>query len=109
MFACSDDSHRMNFYEMAQKVDSKESFLRFVQALAEDAEAADAEPERTADGKLNLSPRGWGNGSVSAFLGAMSAWPQVIPESPASRWFRSRLHGVPLRRSCILGISTSEM
>ncbi len=44
----------MNFYEMAEKVDSKESFLRFVQALAEDAEAADAEPERTADGKLNL-------------------------------------------------------
>jgi hypothetical protein len=74
MFACSDDSHRMNFYEMAEKVDSKESFLRFVQALAEDAEAADAEPERTADGKLNLSPRGWENGSVSAFLGAMSAW-----------------------------------
>jgi len=49
----------MNFYEMAERVDSKESFLRFVQALAEDAEAADSEPERTADGKLNLSPRGW--------------------------------------------------
>ena len=64
----------MNFYEMAKQVDSKESFLRFVQALAEDVEAADAEPERTADGKLNLSPRGWENGSVSAFLGAMSAW-----------------------------------
>ena len=64
----------MNFYEMAENVDSKESFLRFVQALAEDAEAADAEPERTSDGKLNLSPRGWENGSVSAFLGAMSAW-----------------------------------
>lgn len=64
----------MNFYEMAEKVDSKESFLRFVQALAADAEAADAEPERTADGKLNLSPRGWENGSVAAFLGAMSAW-----------------------------------
>ena len=28
---------------MAEEVDSKESFLRFVQALAEDAEAADAE------------------------------------------------------------------
>ena len=41
----------MNFYEMAEKVDSKESFLRFAQALAEDAEAADGESERTADGK----------------------------------------------------------
>ena len=64
----------MDLYEMAQKVDSKESFLRFVQALAEDAEAADAEPERTVDGKLNLSPRGWENGSIAAFLDAMSAW-----------------------------------
>jgi hypothetical protein len=64
----------MDLYEMAEKVDSKEALLRFVQALAEDASAADAEPDRTADGKLNLSPRGWENGSVSAFLGAMSAW-----------------------------------
>ena len=64
----------MNLYEMAEKVDSKESFLRFVQALAEDAAAADAEPERTADGKLNLSPRGWENGSIAAFLDAMAAW-----------------------------------
>ena len=64
----------MNFYEMAQKVDSKESFLRFILALAEDAEAADADPERMADGKLNLSPRGWENGCVAACLGAMSAW-----------------------------------
>src|SRR5437660_583135 len=64
----------MNLYEMAEKVDSKESFLHFVQALAEDAAAADAESERTADGKLNLSPCGWENGSVAAFLDAMSAW-----------------------------------
>jgi hypothetical protein len=64
----------MNFYEMAKQVDSKESFLCFLQALTEDAEAADVEPERMADGKLNMSPRGWENGSVSTFLGAMSAW-----------------------------------
>jgi hypothetical protein len=64
----------MNFYEMVEKVDSKESFLRFVKALSEDAAAADAELERTADGKLNLSQRGWENGSIEAFLGAMSAW-----------------------------------
>ncbi|MPM84603.1 hypothetical protein SDC9_131676 [bioreactor metagenome] len=63
-----------NLCEMAEKVDSKESFLLFVQALAEDAAASDAEPERTADGKLNLSPRGWENGTIEAFLGAMAAW-----------------------------------
>jgi hypothetical protein len=64
----------MNFHEMAEKVDSKESFIRFVQALAEDAGASDAEPKHTADGRLNLSPRGWENGSIEAFLGAMAAW-----------------------------------
>ena len=64
----------MNFYEMAKNVDSKESFLLFVQALAEDAKRAAAEPELTADGKINLSPGGWENGKVESFLEAMSAW-----------------------------------
>lgn len=91
----------MNFYEMAERVDSKESFLRFVQALAQDAEAADAEPNRTADGKLNLSPRGWENGSVAAFLGAMSAWAAGnyghtgephSPSQPSWRVFAEILH-----------------
>ena len=91
----------MELYEMAERVDSKESFLCFVQALAEDAEAADAEPELTADGKLNLSPRGWENGSISAFLGAMSAWAAansgitgepMVPEQPSWRTFAEILH-----------------
>jgi hypothetical protein len=64
----------MSFYEMAEKVDSKESFLKFVQALAEDAENAFAQPVITADGYKNLSPNGWENGSIASFLGAMSAW-----------------------------------
>jgi hypothetical protein len=91
----------MNFFELEETVDSKESFLRFVQALAEDATAADSEPERTADGKLNLSPRGWENGSVAAFLGAMSAWASgnsgltgepFVPEQPSWRKFAEILH-----------------
>ena len=91
----------MNLYEMAERVDSKESFLRFVQALAEDAEAADAESERTADGKLNLSPRGWENGSVAAFLGAISAWAAansgvtgkaMVSEQPSWGAFAKILH-----------------
>src|SRR5258706_13437717 len=64
----------MNLYEMAEKVDSKESFLRFVEALAEDAAAAHAESDRTPDGKVNLSPSGWENGSIESFLDAMAAW-----------------------------------
>lgn len=91
----------MNFYEMAKQVDSKESFLRFVQALAEDAEGADAQLERTPDGKVNLSPRGWENGSVAAFLGAMSAWASansgitgkpMVPEQASWNAFAEVLH-----------------
>ena len=48
--------------------------MRFVQALAEDAAAAHAESDRTPDEKLNLSPRGWENGSIESFLDAMAAW-----------------------------------
>jgi hypothetical protein len=91
----------MNFYEMAERVNSKESFLRFVQLLAEDAKAVDAEPERTSDGKLNLSPRGWENGSVAAFLGAISAWASansgitgkpMVSEQASWRTFAEILH-----------------
>ena len=69
--------------------------------MAEDAQAADAEPERTADGKLNLSPRGWENGSIVAFLGAMSAWAASnsgvkgephVPEKASWRAFAKILH-----------------
>ncbi len=86
---------------MAERVDSKESFLSFVQALAKDAEAANAEPERTADGKLNFSLRGWENGSVAAFLGAMSAWSSansgitgnpMVSEQASWRTFARILH-----------------
>jgi hypothetical protein len=91
----------MNFYEMAKRVDSKQSFLGFVQALAEDAEVADAESKRTMDGKLNLNPRGWENGSIAAFLGAMSAWASgnsgmtgepMISEQASWRAFAEILH-----------------
>ena len=92
---------RINFYEMAEKVDSKESLLRFIAALAEDAELADAEPDRTPDGKLNLSPRAWENGSIAAFLGAMAAWAAgnsgitgqpMVSEQATWRAFAEMLH-----------------
>src|SRR4051812_24535570 len=91
----------MNFYEMAENVNSKESFLQFVEALAEDAEVAFVESKRTPEDKLNLSPRGWENGSVPAFLGAMASWASsnsgdtgepMVPEQPSWRAFAEILH-----------------
>src|SRR5947199_2469867 len=90
----------MNLHEMAEKVDSKESFLRFVQALAEDAAAAHAESDRTPDGKLNLSPRGWENGASSHFSTRCPRGLRATLASRANRWFRSMRLGVLSPRSC---------
>src|SRR2546425_30483 len=91
----------MNLYDMADNVNSKESFLAFVRALADDASAADADGERTPDGKLNLSPGGWEQGTISDFLYAAEAWSAGnyghtgephMPVEPSWRSFAHFLH-----------------
>ena len=91
----------MNLHEMVEKVDSKESFIRFVQALTADAEIAAAAPKLTTGGKLNLSPNGWENGSIAAFLEAMAAWAAansgtngkpMVSEQASWRSFAAILH-----------------
>jgi len=64
----------MNLYDMADRVDSKESFLAFVRVLADDAAAGAAEGTHTPDGKLNLSPRGWETGTIADFRYTAEAW-----------------------------------
>jgi hypothetical protein len=91
----------MNVYEMADRVNSKKSFLALVRALADDAATADAEGERTPDGKLNLSPGGWEQGTIADFLYMAAAWgignyghngePHVHSE-PSWRAFAHLLH-----------------
>jgi hypothetical protein len=82
----------MNLFEMAKQVDSKESFLNFVRVLAEDKIQSNVEGDRTADGKLNISPGGWENGNIEAFWDAMLDWGSstsaltgkpVIPAEPS--------------------------
>jgi hypothetical protein len=93
--------HHMNLYEMADRVDSKESFLAFVRALADDAAAAATEGERTPDGKLNLSPGGWEHGTIADFLYTTEAWATYnyghtgephVPAEPSWRAFARLLH-----------------
>lgn len=78
----------MDLYKMAEEVDSKESFLQFVQALA-----ADAGADRVSGG--------WENGSAATFLDAMSAWAYsrsgitgtpMISEQASWRAFAEMLH-----------------
>lgn len=90
-----------NLYEMADRVDSKESFLAFVHALADDAAAAASEGKLTADGKLNLSPGGWENGTIADFLYTAEGWAAAnyghtgephVPGEPSWRAFAHLLH-----------------
>ena len=88
----------MNFYEMADRVHSKESFLEFVRALANDAAAAEVEGRRTPDGKLDLSPGGWENAGIANFLYTAGAWAagnyghNGEPHIPAEASWRSFAH-----------------
>lgn len=94
-------SNSSDLYEMAEQVDSKEAFLRFVEALAQDAAAADAEPTQTPTGGPNLSPGGWENGTITAYLEAMCAWSAcnsgvtgapMVPDEPSWSTFAEILH-----------------
>lgn len=82
--------------EMAERVDSKESFLKFVEALAADR-ADEVHKER-----IKPSPpygpgvNGWENGSIETFLDAAVAWgaatsavtgQPVLPDVPTWRAF----------------------
>lgn len=91
----------MSLYELAEQVDSKEKFIAFVSALAADREAeVEIERERPSS-PYGSGARGWENGSIEAFLGAMSAWaaggyghtgePHVT-DQPSWRTFAKILH-----------------
>jgi len=86
----------MNLSELADKVNSKETFLEFIRALA-----ADRAEEEKLEKKSPLNPYGpgalgWENGSIEAFLDAMQAWASdsgnKIPASPDWRTFARILH-----------------
>jgi hypothetical protein len=63
-------------FDQVEKVNSRETFLAFLQSLERDFELS-REQERKA---LNLSEpaaRGWYSASISDFLGAMRAWAPI--------------------------------
>lgn len=97
----SQKPNHTNLYEMADRVDSKESFLAFIRALADDATSAAKENQHTRDGKINLSPGGWENGTIADFLYTAEAWASGnyghngqphVPVEPSWRSFAHLLH-----------------
>jgi len=62
----------MELYELAHRVDSKETFLEFVAALRSDLEARGREPE-------------WENPDLGRFLEAMQAWTEDMGDRVAAQ------------------------
>jgi len=62
--------------ELLDKVDSKETFLEFVNALKRDKEDEDKKEEENPSAPYSPGVNGWENGSISAFLDAMHAFGQ---------------------------------
>ena len=60
--------------EMTERVNSKATFLAFVAALAADRAAEVAAEAAHPSSPYGPGAHGWENGSIEAFLEAMSAW-----------------------------------
>lgn len=64
----------MELHELADRVNSKETFLEFVAALRADFEASRTEENSQPSSPYGPSARGWENPDLGSFLEAMQAW-----------------------------------
>ena len=85
----------MELHELAQRVDSKDTFLEFVAALRADWEASRAEESAHPSSPYSPDARGWENPDIGRFLEAMQAWTEDMDErvsaSPSWRTFADML------------------
>ena len=103
IFSRSRNGFNMELNDLLERVNSKETFLRFAQALADDFRD---EQEKEA---IHPTPylgvvqgaNGWYNHSVDGFLRAMCAWARatssitdepMVPEQPSWRSFAEILY-----------------
>ena len=86
----------MNLDKLLDKVDSKESFLEFVRALAADRVREIELEKKSPSSPYGPSAMGWENGTIEGFLDAMQAWADdsgdKIPEKPDWKTFAKILY-----------------
>jgi hypothetical protein len=80
-------------FDQVEKVNSRETFLAFLQSLERDFELS-REQERKAPNLSEPAARGWYSASISDFLGAMRAWAvdNRIPDQATWRLSADMLH-----------------
>jgi hypothetical protein len=78
----------MKLHEMADRVDSKETFLEFVAVLRADWEASRAEESARPSSPYSPDARGWENPDLGRFLEAMHAWTDDMGDrvAPQPSW-----------------------
>jgi hypothetical protein len=64
----------MELHELLEKVDSKESFLDFVEALKNDKIDEDQKEKENPSSPYSDGKNGWVNGSISQFLDSIHAY-----------------------------------
>ena len=80
----------MELHEMIKRVDSKESFLEFVEALRADWAASRVEEQASPSSPYSPDARGWENPDLGRFLEAMQAWTEDMGERvPAAASWRT--------------------
>ena len=63
-----------DLHKIAKSVVDEESFLVFIQAIAEDFEDECEKEEKKPSSPYGPGANGWENGSIDAMLGAAAAW-----------------------------------
>ena len=85
----------MDINQMVNEVNSKESFLELVRALAVDWEEEQRLEMESPSNPYGSGAKGWENGTVGAFLEAMHAWAidskDKVPPVPTWRTFSELL------------------
>jgi hypothetical protein len=78
----------MELYELAKRVDSKETFLEFVAALRADWEMSRAEEKAKPSSSYGPKARDWENPELGLFLEQMQAWTEDMGDevSPQASW-----------------------
>jgi hypothetical protein len=78
----------MELHEMADRVDSKETFLEFLWALRADWEASRAEEGTQRSSPSSPNARGWENPELGPFLEAMYSWTDDMGDrvAPQASW-----------------------
>jgi hypothetical protein len=88
----------MNLNERADEVNSRETFLEFVRALAADKGEEDQSEKKSPSSPYGPGAKGWENGSIEKFLDAMQAWASApankmrVPEAANWKAFAWILH-----------------